>query len=88
MLEDLYFFCQQSKCKEYFYNEAITTDEIQQVERCDLNTRIPKRYFDPNNETTLNLKKHISIFKKEAIELLKKPNCQQSNLTAEKKTQT
>ena len=40
-------------------------------------------YFNPNHETPLNLKSYISIVNKEITELLKKPNYQQPNLTAE-----
>ena len=85
LLNVLYTFNLRSvstgKCKEHFYNEAITTDEIQQEEVCHLNTKFQKRYFNSNDEATESKK----IFKKEATELLKKPNCQQSNLTAEER---
>ena len=42
LLDDLYFFCKKSKFKEYFHNEDITTDEIQQKERCERHTKLPK----------------------------------------------
>ena len=58
---------------------------MQQEERCDLNTRLPNRYCNPNHETPLNLQRYISIIKKEVTELLQKPNYQQSNLTSEKR---
>ena len=63
LLDDLYFFCR--KLKEYFYGGDTTTDKIQHEERCDLNTKLPNRYFNPNYETLLNLQRYISIVKKE-----------------------
>ena len=50
-------------------------DKIQQKERCDLNTKLPNRYFNPNHKHK-DLQRCISIIKKEATELLKKPNYQ------------
>ena len=50
-----------------------------------LNTKLPNCYFNPNNETPLNLQRYISIVKKEITELLKKPNYQQSNLTSDER---
>ena len=40
VLDDLYFFCQKLKLKEYFYGGDSITDKIQQEERCDLNTKL------------------------------------------------
>ena len=79
------FFCRKLKLKEYFYGGDITTDKIQQKERCDLNTELPNRYCNPNHETPLNLQRYTTIVKKEVTELLKKPNYQQSNLTSDEK---
>ena len=84
-MDDLYFFCRKLKLKEYFHGADSTTDKIQQEERCDLNTKLPNCYFNPNHETPLNLQRHISIAKKEITELLKKPNYQQSNLTSDER---
>ena len=86
LLYDLHFLCRKLKLKEYFYGGYITTNKIQQSEeRRDLNTKLPNRYFNPNHEALLNLQRYISIVKKEVTELLKKPNYQQSNLTAEER---
>ena len=79
-MDDLYFFCRKVKIKEYFYGGD--TNKIQQEERCDLNTKLLNRYFNPNHETPLNLQRYISIVKKEIAEILKKPNYQQSNMTS------
>ena len=49
-----------------------------------VNTKLPNCYFNPNHETPLNLQRYTSIVKK-VTELLKKPNYQQSNLTAEER---
>ena len=76
LLDDLYYFCRKLKVKEYFYGGDSTTDKIQQEKICDLNTKLPNRYFHPNHETPLNLQRYMSKVKKEAIELLKKPNYQ------------
>ena len=84
-LDDLYFFCQKLKLKEYCYSDDSTTDKMKQEERCDLNTKLPNRYFNPNHEIPLNLQRYISLIKKEITELLKKPNYQQSNLTSEER---
>ena len=54
LLDGLYFFCRKLKLKEYFYGDDTTTDKIQAEERCDLNTKFPNRYFNPNHETPLN----------------------------------
>ena len=85
LLDNLYFFCPKLKLKEYFYGGDSTTGKIQQEERCDLNTKRPNRYFNPNHETPLNLQRYASIVKKEVTELLKKPNYQQSNLTSDER---
>ena len=85
LLDNFYFFCRNLKLKEYFYGGDSNTDKIQQEERCDLNTKLPNRYFNPNHEAPLNLQRHISIVKKEVTELLKKPNYQQSNLTSDER---
>ena len=84
-MDDLYSFCRKLKLKGYLYGGDTTTNKIQQEERCDLKTKLPNRYFDPNHETPLNLQWFISIVKKEVAELLKKPNYQQSNLTSDEK---
>ena len=84
LLGDLYFFCWKLKLKEYFYGGDNITDKIQQEERCDLNTKLPNRYFNPNHETPLNLQRYISVVKKEVTELLKNPNYQEQNLTSDK----
>ena len=85
LLEDLYVFCRKLKLKEYFHSGDSSTDKIQHEETCDLNTKLPNCYFNPNNETPLNLQRYISIVKKEITELLKKPNYQQSNLTSDER---
>ena len=85
LLDDLYFFCQKLKLKEYFYGGDNITDKIQQEERCDLNTKLPNRYFNPNHETPLNLQRYISVVKKEVTELLKNPNYQEPNLTSDER---
>ena len=85
LLDDLYFFCRKLKLKEYFHGADSNTDKIQQEERCDLNTKVPNCYFNPNHETPLNSQRYISIVKKEITELLKKPNYQQSNLTSDER---
>ena len=69
------------KQKDHFYGGDSTSGKIQKEERCDLNTKLPNSYFNRNHETPLNLQRYISIVKKEATELRKKPNYQQSNLT-------
>ena len=84
-MDNLYFFCQKLKLKEYFYGGGTTTDKIQQEERCDLNTKLPNRYLNSNHETPLNLQRYISTVQKEVTEPLRKPNSQQSNLTSEEK---
>ena len=85
LLDDLYFFCQKLKLKQYFYGSDNITDIIEQEERCDLNTKLPNRYFNPNHETPLNLQRYISVVKKEVTELLKNPNYQEQNLTSEER---
>ena len=82
LLDDLYFFCQKLKLKQYFYGGDNITDIIEQEERCDLNTKLPNRYFNPKRETPLNLQRYISVVKKEVTELLKNPNYQEPNLTS------
>ena len=72
------------KTKRIFSGDS-NTDKIQQEERCYLNTKLPNCCFNPNHETPLNLQRYISIVKKEIIELLKKPNYQQSNLTSDER---
>ena len=81
-MDDLYFFCRKLKLKEYFYGGDNINDKMQQAERCDLNTKLPNRYFNPNHETPLNLQRYISVVKKEVTELLKNPNYQEPNLTS------
>ena len=85
LLDDLYFFCQKLKLKQYFYGGDNITDIIEQEERCDLNIKLPNRYFNPNHETTLNLQRYISVVKKEVTELLKNPNYQEQNLTSDER---
>ena len=85
LLDDLYLFCRKLKLKEYFYSGDNITDRIQQEERCDLNTKLPNRYFNPNHETPLNLQRYISLVKKEVTELLKKPSYEQPNLTSDER---
>ena len=85
LLDDLYFFCRKLKLKEYFYGGDTITDKIQQEESCDLNTKLPNRYFNPNHETPLNLQRYIPVVKKEVIELPRKPNYQQPNLTSDER---
>ena len=85
LLGELYFSCRKLKLKEYFRGGDSNTDKIQQEERCDLNTKLPNCYFNPNHKTPLNLQRYVSILKKEVTELLKKPNYQQSNLTSEER---
>ena len=84
-MDDLYFFCQKLKLKEYFYGGDNITDKIQQEERCDLNTKLPNCYFNPNHETPLNLQRYILLVKKEVTELLKKPSDQEPNLTSDER---
>ena len=84
-MDDLYFFCRNLKLKEHFYGGDNITDKIQQEERCDLNTKLPNRYFNPNHETPLNLQRYISVVKKEVTELLKNPNYQEPNLTSDER---
>ena len=85
LLDNLYFFCQKLKLKEYFWSGENITDKIQEQERCNLNTKLPNRYFNPNHKTPLNLQRYISVVKKEATELLKKINYQQPNLTSDER---
>ena len=85
LLDDLYFFCQKLKLKQYFYGGDNITDIIEQEERCDLNTKLPNCYFNPNHETPLNLQRYISVVKKEVTELLKNPNYQEPNLTSDER---
>ena len=85
LLDDLHFFCRKLKLKEYFHGGDSTIDKIQQEERCDLSTKLPNRYFNPNHETPLNLQKYISIVKKEVTEVIEKPNYKQSNLISEER---
>ena len=78
----------ESRCchlKQYFYGGDSTTDKIQHQKRYDLNTKLSNRYFNPNHEISLNLQRYATINKKEFIELLKKPNYQQLNLTSEER---
>ena len=82
LLDDLYFFCWKLKLKEYFYGGDNITDKIQHEGRSDLNTKLKNGYFNPNHETPLNLQRYISVVKKGVIELLKKSNYQQPNLTS------
>lgn len=42
MLGDLYFFFRERKYEEYLCNKDITTDKIQQEEKCDLNAKLPQ----------------------------------------------
>ena len=67
LLDDLYFFCQKLKLKEYFYGGDTTAYKIRQEERYDLNTKLPNHYFSPNHETPSNLQRHISIVKKKSL---------------------
>ena len=85
LLDDLYFFCRKLKLKEYFYGSDNITDKRQQEERCDLNTKLPNRYFNPNHETPLNLQRYISVVKKEVTGLLKNPDYQETNLTSDER---
>ena len=85
LLADLYFFCRNLKLKENFYGGDSITDKIQQEERCDLNARLPNRYFSSNHEAPLNLQRDILVAKNEVTELLKNPNYQQSNLTSDER---
>ena len=52
-LNELYFFCRKLKLREYFHGGDSTTDKIQQEKRCDLNSKLSNRYFNPNHETPL-----------------------------------
>ena len=60
LLDDLYFFCQKLKIKEYFCGSDTTTSKRQQEERCDLKTKLPNRYFNPNCETFKFTKVYVS----------------------------
>lgn len=42
MLGDLHFFFRKKKYEEYLCNKDITTDKIQQEEKCDLNAKFPQ----------------------------------------------
>ena len=84
-MDDLYFFCRKLELKENFYGSDNITDKRLQEERCDLNTKLPNRYFNPNHETPLNLQKYISVVKKEVTELLKNPDYQEPNLTSDER---
>ena len=79
------FVSESVKIVHFFSIGNDITDKIQQEERCDLNTKLPNRYFNPNHETPLNLQRYISVVKKEVTELLKKPNYQEPNLTSDER---
>ena len=57
----------ESYIKEYFYGGDSTTDKIKQEQRCDLDAKLPNRYFNPNHKTPLNLQRYKSIVKKKAL---------------------
>ena len=66
-LNELYFFCRKLKLKEYFHGGDSTTDKIQEEKRCDLNTKLPNRYFNPNHETPLIYKDVYQESKKKSL---------------------
>ena len=54
--------CRKLNFEEYLYNEDIKTNEIQQEKKCDLNTKLPKRCFNPSKIYMSILKKALQIY--------------------------
>ena len=72
LLDNLYFFCQKLKLKEYFYGDDTTNNKLQKQEICDANTKLPYHYFSPNHESPLNLQGYIYIYQYYCITSIKR----------------
>ena len=88
LLDDLYSFCRKLKLKEYFYNpdkkEPVTTD-IESNERCNLNTSMTNRYYNPWKDPSRVLTTYISAVKKDVSDMINKPNYNKPNMTIEER---
>ena len=87
LLDDLYFFCRKLKLKEYFFDHSKTTTSSSNSsyehnkERCELKTKIPNPYYNPQKGPSDHLSTYISAVKKDVVELLNIPNRNPSNIS-------